>query len=357
MTNTTIEKRLFAKPLLGLCFLRSLHYFLEYQIMQTLSAIYTQSPRISARFTPESWSLLATELRALFETDVLNVLNSRLPARILWTESPLSHLKRVPKIVFDGILLSRRRKRRKSRDFSDDAHSRLDGLPDYYRCNFHFQTDGYLSEHSAELYDHQVELLFAGAADAMRRIVLPEVVQLFDERGADSLSASSPAPFAILELGCGTGSMTKNVRLAFSSAEIVATDLSEPYLKKARRRLKGVRFVEADAAKLPFKDEAYDLVFSVFMFHELPREVRNQVIQEVKRVLKPGGIFFYVDSLQLDDRPNFNHILRNFPRDFHEPYYLNYIESPMRDLIEPAGFRTLTTRFGFLAKGEVFKKI
>lgn len=355
MTHTTAEKKLFAKPLVGLCFLRSLHYFLEYQIMQTLSAIYTRSPRISARFTPESWSLLATELRELFETDVHHVLNSRLPARILWTESPLSHLKRVPKIVFDGIRLSKRRKKRHSRDFTEDAHLRLEGLPDYYRCNFHFQTDGYLSEHSAELYDHQVELLFAGAADAMRRIVLPDVVRLFAGQAAGDAAASSPA--TVLELGCGTGSMTKNVRLAFSSAEIVATDLSEPYLKKARRRLKGVQFVEADAAKLPFKDEAYDLVYSVFMFHELPREVRNPVIQEVKRVLKPGGIFFYVDSLQLDDRPNFNHILRNFPRDFHEPFYLNYIESPMRDLIEPAGFRTLTTRFGFLAKGEVFQKI
>src|SRR5665213_4248511 len=44
--------------------------------------------------------------------------------------------------------------------------------PRYYLQNFHFQTDGYLSDHSADLYDHQVEVLFGGAADAMRRQAL-----------------------------------------------------------------------------------------------------------------------------------------------------------------------------------------
>ena len=44
--------------------------------------------------------------------------------------------------------------------------------PDYYLQNFHHQTDGYLSDHSAGLYDLQVEILFNGTADAMRRRVL-----------------------------------------------------------------------------------------------------------------------------------------------------------------------------------------
>ncbi len=55
----------------------------------------------------------------------------------------------------------------------DGGHSEVNGidetLPRYYRQNFHFQTDGYLSDRSAKLYDFQVEALFAGTADAMRR--------------------------------------------------------------------------------------------------------------------------------------------------------------------------------------------
>ena len=45
-------------------------------------------------------------------------------------------------------------------------------FPRYYLQNFHFQTDGYLSDASAELYDYQVDVMFYGAADAMRRQAL-----------------------------------------------------------------------------------------------------------------------------------------------------------------------------------------
>ena len=46
------------------------------------------------------------------------------------------------------------------------------GYPAYYLQNFHFQSDGYLSGPSARRYDHQVEVLFGGAAAAMRRQAL-----------------------------------------------------------------------------------------------------------------------------------------------------------------------------------------
>src|SRR3546814_15744708 len=48
--------------------------------------------------------------------------------------------------------------------------------PRYYLQNFHFQSGGYLSGDSARLYDHQVEVLFTGGADAMRRQVqVPQI--------------------------------------------------------------------------------------------------------------------------------------------------------------------------------------
>ncbi len=358
MTATSSGQKLFAKPLINLCYLRSFHYFLEYQALQTLSALLTKSNLRSARFSRENLTILAREIRELFESDVQNILNSDLPPRLLWTESPISHLQRLPKIVSDGIDLSLRRRRRQAHEFSDEAQMGLDKLPEYYRRNFHFQTDGYLSEHSAELYDHQVELLFAGAADAMRRIVLPDVVEALH-----SYADAASKQIAFLELGCGTGAMTRNIHLTFPHARIVATDLSVPYLEMAKKRFsksstsrnRQIEFIEANATQLPFKDQSFDAVYSVFLFHELPREVRIEVIREARRVLKPGGVFFYIDSLQLGDKPHFDHVLKNFPRDFHEPFYLNYIDVPMHDLVESAGFELLATRFGFLAKGEVYR--
>lgn len=63
-----------------------------------------------------------------------------------------------------------RRARRQVRDLPQDVEP--EAFPDYYLQNFHHQTDGYLSDHSAALYDLQVEILFNGAADPMRRRLL-----------------------------------------------------------------------------------------------------------------------------------------------------------------------------------------
>ena len=51
--------------------------------------------------------------------------------------------------------------------------------PDYYLQNFHYQSDGWLSQKSAELYDYQVESLFLGSADAMRRQILVPIHDFF----------------------------------------------------------------------------------------------------------------------------------------------------------------------------------
>src|SRR5207302_9745884 len=48
--------------------------------------------------------------------------------------------------------------------------------PRYYRRRFHWQPDGWLSAHSARVYDVEVEFLFLGAADVMRRMAVPPLV-------------------------------------------------------------------------------------------------------------------------------------------------------------------------------------
>ena len=72
-----------------------------------------------------------------------------------------------------------------------------DGLPDYYRQNFHFQSDGWLCEHSAAIYDTQVEVLFTGAADVMRRRAMKPIAEWMAGRNQRDLRG--------LDVGCGTG--------------------------------------------------------------------------------------------------------------------------------------------------------
>ncbi|HTV33815.1 MAG TPA: class I SAM-dependent methyltransferase, partial [Methylocella sp.] len=60
--------------------------------------------------------------------------------------------------------------------------------PAYYLQNFHFQTDGYLSENSALRYDTQVEVLFGGMANLIRRQALPPLKEIFIGRDQRKLS-------------------------------------------------------------------------------------------------------------------------------------------------------------------------
>lgn len=266
--------------------------------------------------------------RRLLETDAEDFSNGIFPNSVYLPEHPVSHFPRLFWLFTDGARASLRRRLKKTREFSRAA-DRRDEFPEYYRRNFHHQTDGYLSEDSAELYEHQVELLFRGMAEPMRRRLLkPMVGHLGDGEG-----------MMILEVGCGTGTFTRSLALTFPKAQITAVDLSPSYIKKAKQRFlkfKNVHFMTADAQKLPFRDQQFDAVVSVFMHHELPRDVRADVVNESFRVTRPNGFWGLLDSLQMSDTPELDWALREFPKTFHEPFYKNYVNTPLMDLAKNA---------------------
>ena len=62
----------------------------------------------------------------------------------------------------------------------------------------------------------------------------------------------------------------------------------------------------------------------MYLFHELPADARRAAAKEMARVLKPGGILSFTDSVQYGDRTCFDKTLGNFTN-FNEPYYMSYI--------------------------------
>jgi ubiquinone/menaquinone biosynthesis C-methylase UbiE len=294
---------------------------------------------------PEQARVIRHELLRLLDRDSENIRKGLYPISVLRPESPVRHLKRIPRLVWDGLRAHRQRRAGTATRFRRRAKARLDELPRYYRRNFHFQMDGYLSEESAELYEHQVEILFLGAADPMRRLVIPPLRARFGATDGKGLT--------FLEIGCGTGRATRFVKLAFPAARVVAVDLSDPYLKAARTRLadlERVDFLMADGAKLPFQGERFDAAYSVFLHHELPRAARAEVMAECRRVLKPGGISVHVDSLQLGDLPELDGALEAFPQEYHEPFYRDYLRDPLDAQLAGAGFREVRHDRGFFSK-------
>lgn len=331
-------------PLMLYSTARSAGFSLQFQLLETLAAAL---PSKRGYGQPQDNPLVEVkkEIVSLLRRDAQNIAAGMYPLAVLRPESPVEHMLRFPRLLADGLSLHRRREEGRTTEFTRAARELLAELPRYYRRNFHFQTDGYLSERSADLYEHQVEMLFRGTADAMRRLIIASLRERFGSTDGKGLR--------FLEVAAGTGRATRFVHLAFPKAKIIATDLSEPYLRRARRNLSDlhrVEFLQADAANLPFSDGRFDAVYSVFLFHELPMAARREVLAEARRVLKPEGFFGFVDSLQGGDYPSFDPLLTRFPKDFHEPFYRDYVAHPMEGLIQDAGFRDPRGSRGFFSK-------
>ncbi|WP_405138437.1 class I SAM-dependent methyltransferase [Nocardia sp. NBC_01388] len=102
----------------------------------------------------------------------------------------------------------------------------------------------------------------------------------------------------VLEIGCGTGTLTVAAKDAQPRADVVGTDPDPLALARAERKIRGrsgIRFERAYAQDLPFPDAAFDHVFSSFMLHHLPAEVQPVFASEALRVLRPGGRLHLAD--------------------------------------------------------------
>ncbi len=332
-----------AKALEGAFFARSGLYVIE-----SYPLLYLDQWIQNGKFKKPDGGLsekdLFEEVKGLIQQDVENINSGVYGLSAVRIENPLTHIKNLYRVYRDSVLVSKKKKEKKSKVFSEGAKQKIESLPDYYRRNFHFQTDGYLSEESAEIYDHQVDILFRGTSDAMRRLILKPMVE----------NLGSERRLQILEVGCGTGISTFPVANTFKKSRIKAIDLSEDYINycnKEHQNLKSVSFVTGSGEDLSStKSESQDAWCSTYMFHELPKDIRVKVISEAMRVLKPGGFIFIADSIQFHDRPDLKEIIDFFPKNFHEPYYKNYALTPLEDLLKDCGFQNVTSKSGFVTK-------
>jgi ubiquinone/menaquinone biosynthesis C-methylase UbiE len=224
-------------------------------------------------------------------------------------------------------------------------------FPRYYLQNFHYQTNGYLSDLSANLYDTQVELLFGGTADAMRRRILAPLKQAL----SGMMATTDTLPLKVLDVACGTGRTLKMLREVCPQVALFGIDLSPAYLRKANQTLAEApgtlpQLVQGKGEDMPYRDSYFDALTCVFLFHELPGPIRQQVIDEAFRVTKSGGTFIICDSIQMLDTPELEPIMMNFPAIFHEPYYRDYTYDDLEKRLTTAGFTGITTTVHFVSK-------
>jgi ubiquinone/menaquinone biosynthesis C-methylase UbiE len=98
---------------------------------------------------------------------------------------------------------------------------------------------------------------------------------------------------SVLDAGCGSGSMTRQIAAAESGANIVGVDRQEPYLDFARRKaesenLTNVTFAKGDVRALPFPDATFDIVWHKYLLQWVGDP--QAAMTEFARVTKPGGL-------------------------------------------------------------------
>jgi ubiquinone/menaquinone biosynthesis C-methylase UbiE len=288
-------------------------------------------------------------MTALLERDLANVEAGIYPFPADHDGSLLTMLDRSRLLFRDLPDVNNRRKRNATHEV---LNARTRGRrPDYYLQNFHFQSGGWLTEESADRYDTQVEVLFKGTANAMRRQALLPLAEAFAGRDQRKLR--------LVDIGCGTGRFLDFLKQAWPRLPVIGLDLSEAYVRHARRHLRRwarINLVVASAEAIPAPDNSCDAVSSIFLLHELPPEVRRTVIAEAARVLKPGGRLVLIDSLQLGDKPDYDGILERFPQSYHEPYYQSYVSEDFPAIARRYGLVHRHDTNVFMSKVMVFDK-
>ena len=108
--------------------------------------------------------------------------------------------------------------------------------------------------------------------------------------------------------------------------------------------------IKGNAENLPFNDNNLQGISCVYLFHELPRTIREIVLKEFFRVLEPGGILVIADSIQINDSPKFISVMENFHKTFHEPFYNDYIKEDIDKKLGEIGFKDIKSNSYFMTK-------
>jgi ubiquinone/menaquinone biosynthesis C-methylase UbiE len=343
MTSTTPSNRLGMASQLAQNVLRIGWYTAVHRFADRLVARDVPSPKIEIQHPVPSFRVLLADLLEFARKDAARVRDGLYPPQEFLTQTPRTYFGRVAGMLRDMPEAARRRSENTTRSVREVAE--WEGLPEYYTQDFHFQDGGHLTETSARLYDVQVETLFNGSAALMRRAGLAPIGQY--------LRARDQRTVQLADVACGTGRFLRELRLAFPMLKLMGVDLSPAYLAEAEHYLAGLRpvdLVRGNVEALPLEDASQDIVTAIFLFHELPPDVRRVVAAEVFRVLKPGGMFVFIDSLQFGDRPGWDGLLESFPARFHEPYYAHYCIDDLDGMFTKAGLVGREEELAFVSK-------
>jgi len=167
-------------------------------------------------------------------------------------------------------------------------------IPDYTRHEIHIQPGGYVGDPFAgHIYHYGTNSFYIS--------VLGHNEQDQIHKGTASrlpLPADGKVK-RILDMGCGIGQYTAALKERFPDAEVWGVDIGAPMVRYAHMRAArlgiGANFAQKLAEDTGFPDGHFDIVSSYIMHHEVPAQKTLAIIDEARRLTRPGGIYYPID--------------------------------------------------------------
>ena len=199
-----------------------------------------------------------------------------------------------------------------------------------------------------ENYYHYIRGWFGKWAWFYNFIALPltgvrnKVANLVDEEYKDKIK--------ILDVCTGTG--TQAFAFAKRGYEVMGIDLSEEMLRVAKKKNKyeNVRFVVADATKMPFENDYFDFACISFGLHEMPHEVRHHVLDEMRRVSEKIIVVDY--HIPKNRLHRWLHV--SFASLYESKYYRDFAKRDLEELLREHGFRAVKEAYGLIDFVKIF---
>ncbi|MEW6095273.1 MAG: class I SAM-dependent methyltransferase [bacterium] len=184
--------------------------------------------------------------------------------------------------------------------------------------------------HFAPFYDGFVNFISGGEISKIRE----KVVEI---SGAEDISK-------ILDICCGTGGQT----FAFGKIgyEVVGIDFSEGMLEIAKRKnkYKNMRFLLADARHIPFEDNYFDISCISFGLHDMPHYVREEVLDELKRVSKRIVIVDY--NIPENKLHRWLHVF--LISLYESKYFKDFARQNLKELLQQHGLKVIKETYGMI---------
>jgi len=181
---------------------------------------------------------------------------------------------------------------------------------------------------------HQKNIRLSGEApEFFAEYKIRDIFQLLTDQGEK--------PRRILDFGAGIGTSVPHFRRFFPEAALTCLDVSEKSLQVGRTRFPDLAdFQSFDGIRIPSHDDTFDLIFAACVFHHIPPSAHLGLLQEWRRVLKPGGRAVIFEHNPLN--PFTVHAVNTCPFDENAKLIR---ASALRDALRRAGFRHVGLRY------------